>query len=474
MSTLHPSPDQSLNNSSNGGGVPRGSGSPPAITLAPGASQELLAQTFAADPRIHFSTVTRRWALEDEDGNEWEYDALKGVWVQVVDEELLRLQQAAYSVPGVDEEAPAAPILKRLNKKRKEPEDYTSATTPQAGHSIKRGKGSNNNNNGNNSFNNNNASTNNAVASSSNTTTHPTQRKSKNTAVYVTRLPPDTTPEELAARFARCGVLEEDDDGDPKIKLYARDDGSFSGEALVVYFKEESVALAVAMLDEAELRIGEPSTTMSVSQAEFGHKGEVGGGGGAGAAGEGEHKPRKTIDKKRATKRIGRMQKKLEDWGSDDDFGPSPDAASSSIRAAGAAGGVNNKNARVVVLKHMFTLDQLQEDASLILDLKEDVREECSQLGEVTNVVLYDEEPDGVMTVKFREPISAQACVLKMQNRFFDGRRVEASLYTGKQRFKRSGPGGGEAFGDDIEGEDDEAEKQRLDEFANWLMTEGD
>lgn len=45
---------------------------------------------------------------------------------------------------------------------------------------------------------------------------------------------------------------------------------------------------------------------------------------------------------------------------------------------------------RVVVLKHMFTLQELEEDASLLLDLKDDVREECSSLGEVTNVVLYD------------------------------------------------------------------------------------
>lgn len=42
------------------------------------------------------------------------------------------------------------------------------------------------------------------------------------------------------------------------------------------------------------------------------------------------------------------------------------------------------------MLKHMFTLEALKEDATLLLDLKEDVREECSQLGEVTNVVLYD------------------------------------------------------------------------------------
>ena len=95
-----------------------------------------------------------------------------------------------------------------------------------------------------------------------------------------------------------------------------------------------------------------------------------------------------------------------------------------------------NKNSRVVVLKYMFTLKELAEDASLLLDLKEDVREECSTLGEVTNVVLYDvsqvvlnlfnyltisqTEPDGIMTVKFRDPLSAHACVL-----------VSASLMTG-------------------------------------------
>ena len=49
-----------------------------------------------------------------------------------------------------------------------------------------------------------------------------------------------------------------------------------------------------------------------------------------------------------------------------------------------------NKHGRVVVLKHMFTLKELEEDKSLLLALKEDVREECSMLGEVTNVVLYD------------------------------------------------------------------------------------
>ena len=73
----------------------------------------------------------------------------------------------------------------------------------------------------------------------------------------------------------------------------------------------------------------------------------------------------------------------MEDWDSEDEFGPTltvMDKFSNQV----------NKNGRVVVLKHMFTLEELEEDPSLLLDLKEDVREECAILGDVTNVVLYD------------------------------------------------------------------------------------
>jgi len=73
----------------------------------------------------------------------------------------------------------------------------------------------------------------------------------------------------------------------------------------------------------------------------------------------------------------------LEDWDSEDEFGPTLTVTDKFSNQA-------NKNDRVVVLKHMFTLDELEEDPSLLLDLKEDVREECATLGDVTNVVLYD------------------------------------------------------------------------------------
>ena len=74
--------------------------------------------------------------------------------------------------------------------------------------------------------------------------------------------------------------------------------------------------------------------------------------------------------------------RKLGEWDDEDGFGPSI-TEEEKARAA-------LKSGRVVVLKHMFTLKELEQDASLLLDLKEDVREECETLGEVTNVVLYD------------------------------------------------------------------------------------
>lgn len=50
-----------------------------------------------------------------------------------------------------------------------------------------------------------------------------------------------------------------------------------------------------------------------------------------------------------------------------------------------------------------------------------------------------------------------------MNGRFFDGRKVSATLYTGKERFKKTG------CGNDLFGDEDETEKKRLDAFASWL-----
>lgn len=107
----------------------------------------------------------------------------------------------------------------------------------------------------------------------------------------------------------------------------------------------------------------------------------------------------------------------LTDWDDDDPF---------------ARNNIGVRQERTVVLKGLFTLEELQvspsirlllatnlvrltlatkTDVEAILDIKDDVRNECSKFGEVTNVVLYDLEPAGVVTVKFAEHEDAQKCI---------------------------------------------------------------
>ena len=44
----------------------------------------------------------------------------------------------------------------------------------------------------------------------------------------------------------------------------------------------------------------------------------------------------------------------------------------------------------MVVLKHAFTLEELEADPGAAIELKEDIREEAESIGTVTNVTLYD------------------------------------------------------------------------------------
>lgn len=174
----------------------------------------------------------------------------------------------------------------------------------------------------------------------------------------------------------------------------------------MVYLKEESVDLAVRLFDETELRYAaNGADKIKVQKAEFKPKEARTPADGNGSATDAK--------KKKRQKKADRLRSKLADWDSDEE------AAAPSLRHGG----------KVVVLKHMFSKAELDEDPALLLDLKEDVREEAETLGEVTNVTLYDVcprssawlrsrahiatqlEDDGVMTIRFKDPISAQACI---------------------------------------------------------------
>ena len=86
----------------------------------------------------------------------------------------------------------------------------------------------------------------------------PEAREKKSTAVYISSLPLDVTVKEVESVFSRCGVIaEEIDSGKPRIKLYTDDEGKLKGDAFVMFFRPESVDLAIQLLDDTEFRLGQ-------------------------------------------------------------------------------------------------------------------------------------------------------------------------------------------------------------------------
>ncbi|KAJ1499916.1 hypothetical protein HMI54_011261 [Coelomomyces lativittatus] len=209
-----------------------------------------------------------------------------------------------------------------------------------------------------------------------------TEAELTHSSIYLSNLPPTFTLPDLIQLCSKYGVLATDANHVPKAKLYYASDGvTFKGDALVTYYKPASVLLAVQFLndeiiDQHPIHVApaqfssatlHPSRTSSSSsgsgkktKASFPNpmkrkKGTMKGGGGV----------------------VDVLERKLGWTGTEDvrPIGPKP---------------VPPKYLKSVVLKHMFTLPELQKDPGCSLDIKEEIREECSKLGVVTNVVLYD------------------------------------------------------------------------------------
>ncbi|KAI1143401.1 hypothetical protein F5Y05DRAFT_151856 [Hypoxylon sp. FL0543] len=394
------------------------------LQSAPGLSFPTDPQEFEQDERISFSKLDNKYIAVQDDGSEFEWDAQLRRWIPVVDEELLAQQQSAYGGSAPADDSNDVP-----NKKRKKGQANGGQ---QQGRPQKKQK-------------------------------QPPQPR-QNTAIYVTGLPLDATVDEVHEVFSRkCGVIaEEIDSGRPRIKLYTDDKGNFKGDALVVFFKPQSVDMAIMLLDDTDFRLtpsGLSSGRMRVQAADSSYKkthyerGEAEGGAEEGSNGQpgaaeeeksnhitGAGKPRdkaREQDKQKIIKRTQKLSAKLADWDDDDPYGGQLETGA--------------RRDRVVVLRHMFTLKELEEDPAAMLEIKEDIREECSKLGPVTNVVLYDLEEEGIASVKFKTPEAAEACVNLMDGRAFDGRTVRATIATGRERYRKSGKKQGEDVDDDSE-----------------------
>lgn len=225
-----------------------------------------------------------------------------------------------------------------------------------------------------------------------------------NTRVYVSNLPDDIDEEEFFELMSKCGLVMKDEKGQFKIKLYRTADGHLKGDALCCYIKVESVELALRILDGYRLRDKE----IRVERARFQLKGAY----------DPSKKPKK---KKQASKDKERLKKKIEklfDWRPE------------KLR------GMRDKHECTVVLKNMFDTKEFESDPTLILEYQKDLREECGQFGEVKKVVVYDRHPEGVATVTFKEPEEADACISRMNGRWFAQRQLTAETWDGRTRYK--------------------------------------
>ncbi|KAI1804036.1 hypothetical protein F4811DRAFT_521929 [Daldinia bambusicola] len=410
----------------------------------PGLSFPTDPHEFEQDERISFSKLDNKYIAVQDDGSEFEWDYQLKRWIPVIDEELLAQQQLAYggsASPDNEQDNNNNNNDGTNNKKRKQDDQSNGrgdVPRSQQPRPKKRQK-------------------------------QPPQPR-QNTAIYVTGLPLDVTVDEVHDVFSRkCGVIaEEIDSGRPRIKLYTDERGNFKGDALVVFFKPQSVDMAIMLLDDTDFRFspsGLASGRMRVQAADASYKkmnyeseaaasASASNGGEAtnsnnnsdsinennaddgGAASErskrilggpGSKAPDRAreAEKQKIIKRTQKLDAKLADWDDDDPYGGQLETGA--------------RRERVVVLRHMFTLRELEEDPAAMLEIKEDIREECSKLGPVTNVVLYDLEEEGIASVKFKTPEAAEACVNLMDGRAFDGRTVRATIATGRERYRKSG-----------------------------------
>jgi len=224
-----------------------------------------------------------------------------------------------------------------------------------------------------------------------------------NTNVYVSGLPSDISEEEFVELMSKCGLVMKDPDTMKyKVKLYRDTDGTLKGDGRCCYIRIESVKLALDILDGYIFK----GQKIHVERAQFELKGQY----------DPTKKPRKkkAKDKEKLKKKI----EKLFDWRPD------------KLR------GMRSRHENTVIIKNMFDPKEFEEDATLLLDYQNDVREECSKCGEVKKVVIYDRNPEGVVSVTFAEPEMADECINLMNGRWFAARQLKAETWDGKTKYK--------------------------------------
>jgi len=66
------------------------------------------------------------------------------------------------------------------------------------------------------------------------------------------------------------------------------------------------------------------------------------------------------------------------------------------------------------------------------------MREEAEKIGDVTNVTLYDKEPEGIIAIRFREFDAAEECRDSWNRKWFGFKRLVVTLAEERPKFQRT------------------------------------
>lgn len=308
------------------------------------------------------------------------------------------------------------------------------------------------------------------------------QRK-VNKAIYAKGLPKDVTEEEFLSFFGRAGVLKKDPDtGKEVYKLYRDEEGNVKGDALITYFRPESVAQAFALLHEAPIR---PGFVVLIEEAKFKLDANA-----TVKTSRRSRSKRKREQKTKAKENEAASDSDSDDF--DDEHAPQPNAdglepATAEADVAqkptnGNKNGSTNKNAvapvivkrkkkkvydqsaelswedkeqKHVILKKMFRPEQAISNIDFYDELRDAVMEEAKKLGHVESVKVFERNPEGVIAVKFATGSAAEKCVAQFNGRLFDGVHITCEYYDG--------------FTDYTTREKEEEVAKRDESWASWL-----
>jgi len=116
---------------------------------------------------------------------------------------------------------------------------------------------------------------------------------------------------------------------------------------------------------------------------------------------------------------------------------------------------------RIIIMKPMFTLEAVQQAESSDLyygQLKNEIQEECTRIGPVEKITVFEDNPLGVVSVKFKHPKDAHECINRMNRRYFDQRILECFYWDGSTDYRSK--------------ETEEEQMERLENFGEDLLHE--